>query len=323
MKFPWNFLLLSNAIQKSAYLLLLWGYTSDLYTSQLQKEKVWLFTYSYNRPDFIKIQHDTFKKFLKDEYDFFVFNDASSPEMHAKIQDTCNQLSIPCIDIPQEIHNQPYLHREPGEGYNNASVRNSNVVMYSLNNYGFQHNGIVAIFDSDMFLTNYFSIKNFLDEHDIAGISQEREHNGYTADYLWIGLCFMDMSRMPNKTTIDFNCGQINEVTVDTGGYTHLYLKNNPELKIRHIDSLCMGLDPECTFSLDTPCFHSSLDLERFGYHPRQIELIQLCPHHFPFHADQHFLHYYAGTNWNNAPDSYHQKKTKRLYEYIDQILNE
>ena len=55
----------------------------------IYSEKVLIFTYSYNRPDFIEIQEKTFKKFLKDDYEFVVFNDARYPDMQAKIRNTC------------------------------------------------------------------------------------------------------------------------------------------------------------------------------------------------------------------------------------------
>ena len=40
--------------------------------------KVLIYTYAYNRPDFIEIQHKTFQKFLKDDYEFVVFDDGDS-----------------------------------------------------------------------------------------------------------------------------------------------------------------------------------------------------------------------------------------------------
>jgi hypothetical protein len=72
-------------------------------------KNVLIMTYSYNRPDFIEIQNKIFKKFLKDDYTFVVFNDASQEEMANQITETCNKLNLPCIRIPQSIHEAPYL----------------------------------------------------------------------------------------------------------------------------------------------------------------------------------------------------------------------
>lgn len=62
--------------------------------------KVLIFTYSYNRPDFIEIQYRTFQNFLEDDYKFVVFNDASNVELETKINLTCKNLNIECIRIP-------------------------------------------------------------------------------------------------------------------------------------------------------------------------------------------------------------------------------
>lgn len=93
---------------------------------------VLVITHSYNRPDFIEIQHRTFQKFLRDDFQFVVFNDAASEEMKSKIEDVCARLGIRCICIPQEIHAAPYLAREPNDDYQNPAVRCANVVQYCL-----------------------------------------------------------------------------------------------------------------------------------------------------------------------------------------------
>ena len=101
--------------------------------------KVLIFTYAYNRPEFIKYQYLTFKKFMLDEYEFVVFNDARDNEMRKKIEHECKNFGLECVRIPQEIHSKPYLKRWPGETYDNACVRCANVIQYSLNELGFDH----------------------------------------------------------------------------------------------------------------------------------------------------------------------------------------
>src|ERR1700730_829964 len=142
--------------------------------------KVLIFTHSYNRPDFIEIQHKTFQKLLKDEYEFVVFNDAPEAPMEQNIRKVCNDCNIQCIRIPQEIHQRPYLMRLPGEYYNDPAVRNCNVVQYSLDVLGFAHDDILVIIDSDLFLVREFSFRDCLKDCDLAGLKQG-------VGYLWIG----------------------------------------------------------------------------------------------------------------------------------------
>ena len=52
-------------------------------------EKILIITHAYNRPEFIEIQHLTFQKFLADEYEFVVFNDAPTDAMANQISKAC------------------------------------------------------------------------------------------------------------------------------------------------------------------------------------------------------------------------------------------
>lgn len=262
--------------------------------------KVLLFTYSYNRPDFIEIQYKTFKKFLKDDHKLIVFNDARDPHLYQQIKATCKRLGIPCIKIPQEIHDQPYLERLPGEYYHAPSIRNCNVVMYSLNNYGFKHDDILVLLDSDMFLIKEFSIREYMKGLDIAALPQSK---GPDTQYLWIGLVFMNMKTMPNKTTINFNCGRVNNACVDAGGHTHDYIVNNPNLRLQYFDTV-VGQNMLISQEYEDA-------LSKFIQHANNVE----------FMLDRRFLHYRGGTNWDGKSPDYHAYKTKILHDFIDTIV--
>ena len=241
--------------------------------------KILLFTYSHNRPDFIKIQHDTFKKFLKDDYELVVFNDARDRSMEQQINNMCRECGISCIRIPQEIHDRPYLTRWPGESNHAPAVRNCNVVQYSLNEVGFKHDDIVALFDSDMFLVKDFSIRKYLENYDIAGIRQG-------IGYLWIGLAFLDMRTMPNKTTINFNCGRVNNIPVDAGGHTYCYLRDNPDIRARYF--------AQCALSQEMvqKAHQRTISLESYGFRDKDIKFILACPTNvnMEYMLDNYFL---------------------------------
>lgn len=256
--------------------------------------KVLIFTYSYNRPDFIELQDKTFKKFLTDEYEFVVFNDATKKDMKQKIKNTCKNLGIKCLTIPQKIHN----------GTTQASQRNCNVVQYSLDVLGYNHDDILVLLDSDMFLIKEFSIRDAMKNYDIAGVKQ-----GDLVNYLWIGLVFMDMRSMPNKKTITFNCGNINGVNVDTGGTSHYYLKNNPTLRVNYLDTTYTHLVPQDAESLQT-----------LGHSPEFIRFILNDPG-MQFHCNNTFLHHGAGTNWCGSPSAQLAHKKSCLDEFINTLV--
>lgn len=273
--------------------------------------KVLIFTYSYNRPDFIEIQYKTFKKFLRDEYEFIVFNDAIDPKAHMEIKQMCQNYDITCIAIPQEIHTGAY----------NPSVRNCDVVQYSLNTLGFEHDDIIALFDSDLFLIKEFSIRDYLKGYDLFGVHQKRDH----IDYLWIGLVFLNMGTMPQKNTINFGCGAIGNTVVDAGGFSHYYLKNNPEARVAYCDGILYLHDftcNECIQNDKLSCNHNIDKMEKLNFSPALINLAQSGRNNImEVYLHNTFLHYRAGTNWNNDSAHYHQRKTNLLNTFIKELL--
>ena len=270
--------------------------------------RILVITHSYNRPDFIEIQYHTFKKFLKDEYEFVVFNDAPSDNMKTAIEQTCDRLGIQCIRIPQKIHTYAYLYRLPRETCNNPCVRCANVVQYSLNEYGLSHDDLVAIIDSDMFLVKDFSIREYMAQHDLAGVHQTRD-NG--VEYVWNGLLFFDMRTLPNKTLINFNCGEVNNTPVDVGGQMHHYLKQTPDARVRFIQQDYVA----------NHAHKSAQALLDMGFSASMAEFIRANPPLVELYADGAFVHYRAGTNWNGQSVGYHRNKTTILNELIQKLL--
>jgi len=286
--------------------------------------KVLVMSYHYNRPDFIEIQHKTFEKFLEDDYEFVVFNDAKTPHLEQAIVHMCKKYNIKCIRINPEIHNHPYLQRWPGEGYNSPSVRCSNGVQYSLDTLAFDHQGLAVVMDSDMFLIRPFSIEKYMKNTDLAGVPQGRGNAHNRIRYVWIGLVFLNMNTLPERRTINFNCGRVDGIPVDAGGCTHHYLKNHPEIKVKNIgilhnqNTLCQ----ECRVSGKYRCTHNNKKLERLGFNKNEIDFLQIGPPNIEFLLNNTFLHYRGGTNWDNQSASFHNNKTSILNNFINTILS-
>lgn len=279
-------------------------------TISILHPKVLIITHAFNRPDFIEIQDKTFKKFLKDDYEFVVFSDANESQMQQRIHKICSRLHIQCVDIPQEIHDRPYLQRWPGEGYHSPSVRTSNAIQYSLNEFGFKHDDIVVVIDSDMFLVKDFSIREYLGEAVLAGLPQDRDSKGY----LWNGLVFMNMPLLPDRCTLDFNCGKLDNTPVDSGGQIYHYLQKHPALAIKYMDSLHFNSDKPKQYKqkfLDKRPFLDILARNFLLKKPDNIEFLLYGT----------FLHYRGGANWNQKSPEYHAQKTKLLNEYLKALL--
>jgi len=286
------------------------------------QEKVLIITHCYNRPEFIEIQYKTFKKFLQDEYEFVVFNDAKTEDMALQINAICKQYNIRSIAIPQEIHDRPYLYRLPGDPYHRPNIRHANALQYSLDVLGFNFDGIVAIVDSDLFMVKSMSINDCMKESDIVSVQREAP-NGIV--YAWPGFVLLKMSALPNKNMLNFNCGKIGRVSVDAGGHTHDYLLNNPQARVRYFDNFYVNCDGTSTITsryrnMQNKPYNTKL-LRRLGFDKTAIELIEAGAHRIEFLLDNHFFHYRSGTNWNHQSNHYHEAKTRLFKKYITTIL--
>ncbi len=280
--------------------------------------KVLIFTYAFNRPDFIEIQHITFEHLLEDEYEFVVFSDASNANNAHAIKNTCERLGIKHVRIPQEIHSKPYLERWPGENHQAPAIRNVNAVMYSLHNCGFKHDDILVLFDSDLFLVKKLSIRKLMYEHDIAAAQLTNKH----VQYLWHGLCCLNLKKLPNINTLSLNCGRVNNKPIDAGGHSYYYLRDNPAVPVLYFNYFHVNhfRCQSCTQKEMAICTHNTELLKSKDFDNPLIEFLQNA-HNVDFYHNASFLHYRGGTNWNGMNTQYHNRKTTAFKKFINAAI--
>lgn len=322
--------------------------------SPVLQAKILICTFSYNKPEFIELQYKTFKKFLQDDHEFVVFNDATEPNMIIKINQMCQSYNIKCIDIPQEIHERPYLDRSTGSWFvtefNAPSVLYSNVAQYAIDTIGMNHDDILVIFEADLFLIKEFSFYDYLNGYDLAGYNRQADYKGdmATVRLLWIGLTMLDLKRMPNKHMFNLNCGTCNDITVDCGGHSHFYLKHNPTAQVKYFNKIQMNdyYCSACEKNKKYRCTHNTRSLKKLGFNQRAIDFIQEVPidwgsgvlrpeglvgehkRNLEFFLNNNFLHFNGGaeyangsyTNNFNIKQFYIDKKNAFL-SYINDIL--
>lgn len=314
--------------------------------------KILIITLNHNRPDFITLQHRSFNRFLHDNYEFVVFNDATEESLITEIDTTCAKLGINCMRCTQE-------NRTPATGTTNpiwAMERHAQGLHYALQTIGFHHDNIVMIIDSDMILIKDFSVADFMQGYDMAGLKQSVQPSGITkpATYLWAGLMFFRMNALPQKETMRFNHVYIKKVRTDTGGALHEYLQRNPAIKIRFFDQkyrhiLTKDLDntfalaevilgtkiiyPKCAVckSNKKTCSHAAAILRELNIDQRIVHAVEqkTFPPETEFVLNDTFLHYRATSNYastyflsrkNITPEFLHEKS--RLFAlFMDMIL--
>lgn len=289
--------------------------------------QVLIITHNYNRPDFVELQYKTFKKFLKDDYEYVVFNDAKDLNKMHEIDAMCARYNIRCIRVPQEIHTRPYLPRNSGDNLQEANIRHANCIQFSMDNLGFDHDGVVCVFDADLFPVRPFSISEYMKGKDIAAmINPPRGGKIY---YVCPIISMFSMNKLPEKKTLSFNVGRIHDVPADSGGCTYYYLKKHPELVVKHINvvyswqlflgdaHVFMPVNATVPDDVKTSCY------ERLGFNEKEIKFFFHQPDTFEFYLENNFLHYRGGSNHTRDPQNYVNAKGKIFTDFIHSILED
>jgi hypothetical protein len=293
--------------------------------------KIRLFTFSYNRPELIELQYKTFKKFMLDDYELIVFNDANVEEKEAAIREMCERYGLRCVRYEQEWHEKEPLNQEiknwldhpenihsdnPGLSItatsletiaSHSSVRHCHVIQYALDHFGYQHDDIVALVDADLMPIRAISLREYLKDAPLIGISKYWWYD--KVEYLWVPFIAFDPRRLPDLHDLRFHVDIINHKLFDSGAHTYHYLQRHPEVNVK-----------KYTLSNDKDFYHLSIhELLALGYTQEEATLIKFLPWPYTaeFHVDNHFLHFGASSFGNNA----FEVKLHRISQFLDKIL--
>ena len=138
------------------------------------------------------------------------------------------------------------------------------------------------------------------------------------------------MNRLPDKHTMNFNCGVVNDnVSVDSGGWTYYYFKKHPELRVFNVGALWSYNLYLGNTDIKRPVDHKTPDhvkidtYKKEGFNEKEIRFFLKKPDTFEYFLDKHFFHYHAGSNHDHKSQQYHNRKTQIFKEYIDDILSD
>lgn len=294
----------------------------------LQAENLLIITHAFN-DNFIALQKKSLA-LLKDKHEFVVFNDANTNAMAKKVEQACKKANVRCIRVPQEIHDRPYLERLPDENFHRPNIRHVNCCKYSLDVLGYDFDGIVGFLDSDMFFIRPISILEEMVGYDFMAVGRGGANKGVTIGYLWPGLCFMRMNKLPDKYTLDFNCGYIKGVSVDSGGYSYYYLTTHPQVKRKGVDEV-WGYQLHCPdrfvpsnmLKLRASRKDCIATFKSLGFNKREMAFLMQKPDTIQFLLKNSILHYRAGTNYDGRSAQYNDGKRKMIEDFVSEVLRQ
>lgn len=297
--------------------------------------KIRIFLFQYNRPDLLELQIKTINKFLiEKDVEIIVISDAVDPVFKKKIEEVSKLYGAYHINYPQELHfkgklveNMLYWQKickshdscrwfkAAGHPGYHPSVRHCQLVQYALQNFGYNHDDIIGLLEGDVFLINKFSIRDCLKNYDIAGVIRNNEF-----PYFWIGLIFINIPKLPNKETLNFDVFFTKkgnqEKIYESGGNTYNYIQSNPKVTYQSYKQLPMNLMVK----------FDELQLKKLNFEKKEINLINqiksnsksndigVSPY-CEFHFNNCFFHLGSG-----RVDYFFQNKT--IFKFIESKAN-
>lgn len=233
-----------------------------------------------NRPDFIRMQHDSFCHWMKSPYELIIVNNADDIEAKNNITYEAQRFGLKVL-YTKSPRNIP--------GFKHADSMNQ-VWQHICRN---EQEHYVMIIDGDVFAIGEFSTEKYLEGAVMAGVKQQRE-------YLWHWLSpvvmVFDLCKMPNPETIDWEGGAApNGTRMDTGGNLYYYFVQHPEIK-ENVKWM----------------YHTwHINSQNKNLHVLPDNLLGYQEHwSFEIYGDV-FLHYCRSSNWDGQNIEYHLAKTK------------
>ena len=268
-----------------------------------------IYTFAANRPDFIGFQLKSLHKNLQEPFDYTVFNNArydiTGGADSTGIHRAGKEAGIRVIDVEKTYDLLARCQAlEPGGPvlnniglYANANVAHAYALCWAWENYISKETGPIAIFDSDVFLIQPTKLTDLLVSHEMVNISDGKPRPlepDRPILYMWPTFMLADLGKLPDKETLNWWCGRIEDVPVDVGGHTYDYFQAHPDLKVLNIRRLN-------SYYLDT----SSCPVDPANYDEFYL-------------PDAVVLHYRSGSDWDHRGAEYHRKKTEWLKKRIE-----
>jgi hypothetical protein len=176
-------------------------------------DKITIISVFDKHEDFIKLQYDSILKHVKGDYEYIIFNNASTEEQSNIIKKICEELNIECIRIHVDYNQTPsYI---AGNALNESFKYLSDKIVFKI--------------DSDMFFISDINLFEICNKNDLFYIETNY-------DYMWSAVFSINMKKIKNFN-LNFNPHVI--IGTDTFGQSSLLTKN-PEYTRKKMFLYCI-----------------------------------------------------------------------------------
>ena len=270
--------------------------------------------------DFIEVQHNSIIKHVKGEYEYIVFNNASSQEQASKNQQECDKLGIKCIRITVNYNSNP--SSIAGEALNEAFKHLSGDKVFKV--------------DSDMFFISDVNLNDlFID--DLIYIPNYKPNK----EIMWSGVFGINLAKI--DINLDFRPAVISQT--DTFGQSCLLTSNNKlTKKLIELYSLHSVNNEDIVTSLNNdnlmkfkgdvlvynerPEFYNGVILENLVFKYKDISN-RLREYEFPepfmidiiTHNKIDFIIHFKSANWTHYESNYLINKKKAIIKLLNKTI--
>lgn len=232
-------------------------------------------TVAYNKPKFIEYQYRSFKKFIQNDFEYVVFNNADNPDIKKEIDDACNSINVTVKDV---------LHNSGGDsvraGYSlNFAIRDTKEVFGDCN---------LLVIDSDIFLLGEYNLESAVNKYDFVGRYWNVEHLFYYTNHF----IHLNLSKLPNIQDIDFLPVTIDDIALDCGGKLYYYFRDNPEVSHGYIKTVPRSYITHKNMEKYTNLKNNTLLMDFFR------KECDIFGDNFSEVFQDVFVHLRAGSNW-------------------------
>src|SRR3990167_3016134 len=284
-------------------------------------QNVLVFLFGHTEGNLLELQCKTLSKFLQNDHEIFVFNDAAHSDQRLLINNLCKDLNIKNVDIPDEIYELPYLPKLDSFKNSNeslwdhelrlshSSIKSIKRIQFALDKFGFNHNGPILILDSKLFLIRSINLNDLLAKYDLLLTHQKSiGSNNRLAEFTPMNLMIINAPAI--RENLDL-------LTIDK------YLKNNPCIRKLFVNknsfiSICNNLYlTSYPTNKENPAMYPvySAGLSNAGFYPIEKNYIMIEGGNIEFIMDNNFVHY-LGSEQNHAHNFEFLKK------FLENILN-
>lgn len=256
---------------------------------------------------FLEIQYHTLNKYVKEHYEFIVFNacvrqkdysNSYNENAYNDIVNVCENLEIMFLNLFNQEEQFYY------DNIDTASSRHA-YILRKIVKYMKDNPDEYLMIDSDMFAIDTIDMNDFR-KYECAGVLQQ---SGIVS-YLWAGLFYININKCRNLDLLnDFDCGIYNNQRCDTGGGSSMWLNsltsNIPEPKKIRYEEIDKFNNNGVKFikhlwscSWDKSEYPSNLNKNILQYcieDVRNVDNKYFCEIY-----DEKFFHFRAGSNWLN-----------------------